>query len=97
MLEGWGYDSKSLWADPDFGTLTCGVETIIQVSVKHTKLDVEYGQGWKDYLQREEWNSMITEAENKLKAVPTKGLGKGDASRGTKAPGKGKAKGSVTE
>ncbi|CAK0904901.1 unnamed protein product, partial [Prorocentrum cordatum] len=45
----WGYDSTSVWADPEEGKVWVGSEIALQVTIDGGTLKVEYGPGWEDW------------------------------------------------
>ncbi len=79
VLLDWGYDRKAVWVDEDDLTLKVGTEVALTVCVVEKKLNVEYGDGWYEYLRSDEFDKVITDMDEKLRKSqqPTKGNGKG--------------------
>ena len=84
---------KSLWADPEKGTVTLWGEKVLQGSIVDGKLIIEYGEGWENYLHDKDhpaFKNMVSALEEKLGRA-----GKGEGKSGGKFKGKfaGKHKG----
>ena len=81
---------KSLWADPETGSVTLWGEKVLKGSIEGEKLIIEYGDGWEEYLHDTkfpEFKNMVTTLSAKL----VKG-GKGEGKSGGKFKGKFKGK-----
>ena len=74
---------KSLWADPEIGSVTLWGEKVLKGSIEGEKLIIEYGNGWEEYLH----DTKFPEFKNMVTALSAK-LVKG---------GKGKVEGSSKE
>ena len=80
------FDKTAVWSDPETGRVWLGdantvIEEIVTASVVEKGLKLEYGEGWKEYLNDKaytEFKDMMAALEKKLDsaAVPAKGGGK---------------------
>ena len=76
-----------MWVDKETQELTCGEdrERVMSVRVEDSKIKVDYGEGWEEYIFSREhpdnkfWKEVLTSASEKLskKMQPSKGSGKG--------------------
>ena len=98
MCEDWGYEGKSIWADPGTGAVWIGEEEAIIISIEGGCLKTKYGPGREVYFTNESWpeaRTVISEAQAKLSKKATKGTGKKGKGigKGTGKDKQGKAKG----
>ena len=78
LLRQWGYLKDAMWADEDAGVLWIGQDQVLRSFVTSNGLDIEYGDGWEDYLKSDEWTTIVKQATEKVgRKQMAKGKGKG--------------------
>ena len=66
MLVTWGWPKWALWVDPNTGTMTCGDDKVMHVSVSGSKLEITYQPGWKEEIECPEWTQVVQHQEMRL-------------------------------
>ena len=74
-----------------------GEDNVLQAYVSDVRLNIEYRDGWQEYLQCEGWSAMIKKAEDKLNQRSEKGKGKGKGKVINKGNGGSKGKGKASK
>ena len=78
LLRQWGYLKDAMWVDEDAGVLWIGQDQVLRSFVTSNGLDIEYGDGWEDYLKSDEWMTIVKQATEKVvRKQMAKGKGKG--------------------
>ena len=78
VLVEWGWSRSALYVDRDSAVLYLGTDKVLSSRVSGDKFEVDFGDGWKEYLQAPELDDAFTKAQEKLtKKVQLKGKGKG--------------------
>ena len=76
MNKEWGWDIKSLWADPEEGSLSADDSCVFNVSLSDTKFEIQYGPGWEEYLTDKNY-PQVMELIKSVNSKLAKGGGKG--------------------
>ena len=82
LLVQWGEPKGNFWVDPDGMRLTHDGKQVVSVAVRDAKLCLDYGEGWSEYVQSQEWSNLSETASNKLDRKRAKGSGKGSKGKG---------------
>ena len=79
VLVEWGWSRSALYVDRDSAVLYLGTDKVLSSRVSGDKFEVDFGDGWKEYLQAPELDDAFTKAQEKLtKKGPIEGEGEGE-------------------
>ena len=85
LLQTWGYMKRSMWVEEDAGVLWMGDEQVLRAFTSNGRIDIEYSEGWKEFLQSNEWDGIVKQtAEKMAQQSDIKGKGKGKDKSGPK-------------
>ena len=77
----WGTPKEKLWVDPDTNSLSCDRKDVISISVINLELKIEFEDGWGEWVEGKDWDTLVNEASAGLELKQAnfiKGKGKGE-------------------
>ena len=73
-----------MWVDEDGGALWMGQDMVVSACIKDGDANIQYGEGWEEFLKSEEWKLVVSSASDKMITANASTKGKGKTKGKTK-------------